>query len=588
MRLVAQQATVSAPGAPEDLVDDLRAASLILATLAEAADTGTAVPPADLIASARADYGRILGALYSDARYSGVVSIRADGREVADIAPFSTPSAIGQITITVEPGPRFAFSRAEVAPLADGTELPQDFAPAQPARSDLIQQAARAGIVGWRDAGHALADLSGQQVTADHAANLLSARIALDPGPRLRFGPVAIQGNTRVRTERVAAIAGVPEGEEFSPMALRRSAERLRRTGTFRVATLTEGDAPVPGTDLLPIGITVEEEAPRRLGFGAELSTAEGLVLSGFWLHRNLLGGAERLRLEASVSGLGGETGGEDYDLTAAFARPATFTPDTTLTATARIARLQEPDYDEDTVEFGVGLDRWFSDRLSGTAALEYRASEVSDSLGRRVFHTVSLPLGVTWDRRDDIAEPAAGFYLSAEAQPFVGFEGAGSGVRLTADARAYRGLGERVVLAGRLQFGSVYGPTLLETPRDYLFYSGGGGTVRGQDYQALGVNVLRSGLQDQRTGGQHFIGLQTEARIRVRGSIGAVAFLDAGYVAATDWGQADGWHAGAGLGVRYQTGIGPIRADIGLPVGGSTGADSSGVQVYIGVGHAF
>ena len=581
--VAAQEVTVSAPGAPDDLLSDLRAASLTLSTVAE----GTA-QPTDILAAARADYARMLGALYSNARYSGVVRITVDGQEAANIPPFATPARIGRVQITVDPGPPFAFSRAEVAPLAEGTTLPEGFAPGQAAESDLIERAARAGVTGWRDLGHALADVSGQDITADHAARQLSARIALDPGPRLRFGPVTIDGNERVRTERVAAIAGVPGGEGFSPAALRRSADRLRRTGTFRVATLTEGEAPVPGSDLLPIGITVEEEAPRRLGFGAELSSSEGLLLTGYWLHRNLLGGAERLRLDALVGGLGGQTGGEDYELSAAFARPATFNADTTLTANARIARLQEPDYDEDTVEFGVGLDRWFSERLSGSAALEYKASEVRDALGTQRFHTLSLPVALTWDLRESPTDPRAGYFLQAEAMPFVGFEGAGSGLRLTADARAYRALGDRVVLAGRLQFGSVIGPSLLETPREFLFYSGGGGTVRGQEYQALGVSVLRSALATQRTGGQQFIGLQTEARVKVRGNIGAVAFLDAGYVAAMDWGEFDGWHAGAGFGIRYQTGIGPIRADIGFPVGGSVGADSEGVQIYIGIGHSF
>ena len=44
-------------------------------------------------------------------------------------------------------------------------------------------------------------------------------------------------------------------------------------------------------------------------------------------------------------------------------------------------------------------------------------------------------------------------------------------------------------------------------------------------------------------------------------------------------------WHAGAGLGVRYATGVGPLRLDIAAPVGGSTG---DGVQIYLGMGQAF
>ncbi|MBD3764471.1 MAG: BamA/TamA family outer membrane protein, partial [Rhodobacterales bacterium] len=40
-----------------------------------------------------------------------------------------------------------------------------------------------------------------------------------------------------------------------------------------------------------------------------------------------------------------------------------------------------------------------------------------------------------------------------------------------------------------------------------------------------------------------------------------------------------------AGLGLRYATGIGPIRLDLAAPIDGTTG---DGVQVYIGLGQAF
>lgn len=68
--------------------------------------------------------------------------------------------------------------------------------------------------------------------------------------------------------------------------------------------------------------------------------------------------------------------------------------------------------------------------------------------------------------------------------------------------------------------------------------------------------------------------------------SIGVVAFYDAGYIGAESFYDGSGeWHSGAGLGVRYQTGIGPIRFDIATPVGGET---SDGIQIYIGIGQAF
>ena len=197
--------------------------------------------------------------------------------------------------------------------------------------------------------------------------------------------------------------------------------------------------------------------------------------------------------------------------------------------------------------------------------------------------------MGVTWDRRNDKTDATEGFYIDAEVKPFFGFGTTGSGARSTLDARGYLGFGDqdRFVLAGRLQLGAIMGSQLLDTPRDDLFYSGGGGSVRGQPYQSLGVNVLRDAALDTfKTGGTYLLAGSVEARVKVTDTIGLVGFVDVGRIDLngffTDTGD---WHAGAGIGVRYATGVGPLRLDIAAPVGGDTG---DGIQIYLGLGQSF
>ena len=76
------------------------------------------------------------------------------------------------------------------------------------------------------------------------------------------------------------------------------------------------------------------------------------------------------------------------------------------------------------------------------------------------------------------------------------------------------------------------------------------------------------------------------EFRFQVRERIGLALFADAGRVWTDEaFGGDSDWHAGAGVGVRYNTPIGPIRFDVAGPVSGDTG---EGVQVYLGLGQAF
>jgi len=568
-----------APGAPGSLVDKLKSTSLTLAAPAREEP----VTPQDLLAAARADYGRLESVLYAAGYYGGVIRIVVDGREAADIPPLAQISRIDRVALRVLAGPRFIFARTNVTPLAPGTELPDGFRFGAYAESGLIADAAKAGIDGWRDLGHAKAELAGQDVIANHKTNIVAADIRLNPGPRLRFGDLVVRKTGRVRPERLREIAGLPTGETFSPDEVDEAATRLRRTGTFRSVSVTEAETPAPdGT--LDIEARVVDEKPRRIGFGAEISSLEGLGLSGFWLHRNLLGGAERLRLDASVGGIGGDTGGEDYNLSARFDRPATFTPDTGLYLEARAAEENEPNYRERSIEVGGGLTHIFSDSLTGEAGIAYRYSEVDDDLGARTLEHVLLPARLTWDTRDSQLDAHEGYYLDVEATPFVGVNGGSAGARLYGDARAYLGFGkdDRFVLAGRAQVGSVSGASAAEVPPGMLFYSGGAGTVRGQAYQSLAVD-LGGGRE---IGGRSFMAFSGELRAPLRDALSLVAFYDVGFVGADSWGTENGgWHSGAGLGLRYDTGIGPIRLDVATPVsGGSSGA----IEVYIGIGQAF
>ncbi len=572
-----EQATLSAPGASESLAETLRGASLVLSQQADGIDD-----PAELLAAARADYARLVGALYGAGYYSGVVRIRVDGREAAAIPPLNAPSRITEIAITVDPGPAFTFSRAEVVPLAPGTALPEGFAVGARARSGVLEDAVGAGIDGWRAEGHAKARATVQRIVADHRQSTLDARFRLEPGPQLRFGTLQITGRERMRESRIRAIAGLPEGEVFDPEAVERAANRLRRAGVFRSVALSEADEIGPG-DTLDITAALVEEAPRRLGFGAEVKSDEGLMLSAFWLHRNLNGGAERLRLEGDLGGIGSDAGGLDYRFVARLSRPASFTPDTTAFIETLLEREDDRDYVVDRARLRAGVTHFFSERLTGEATLDLTYERVRDAAGRTTFAAASLPVGLTWDLRDNERDPTDGYYLSGSATPFVGLnESTGTGGQLSFDARAYRALDadNRFVLAGRLQGGSVLGADLTETPRDLLFYSGGAGTVRGQPYETLGVD-LPGGA---RSGGRSFLGASAEVRAKVRGRIGVVGFVDAGFIGADSFGDGD-WHAGAGLGVRYDTGVGPIRLDVAVPV---RGEDENGVQIYVGIGQAF
>lgn len=558
----------------------LEAASLLIAQ-----EAGGEASAEDIVAAARADYPRLLAALYAQGYFGATVSILIDGREAAGIAPLDAPSGIRVVDIIVAPGPVFSFGKTEAAPLPAGAEKPPAFVSGAPASTDAIREAARAGIDAWRDAGHAKAALESQRIIADHLDDRLDVSLRFAPGARLTFGPVAVEGNSTVSGNRIREIAGLPEGAIYSPAEIDRALTRLRRAGAFRAASLAEAEAAT--ADLaLPTTLTVVEAKPRRLGFGAELTSFDGLALSAYWIHRNFLGGSENLRVEGSVEGIGGATGALDARLDAAFVRPATFGADTDLLAGAEFLHREDPLYYLTSASVDIGLRRRFSEALQLSLALGARTANIADDLGSRSYSVLTLPGTVSFDRRDNALDPSKGYFLDAEATPFLSLTGGGaSGFRIWSEGRAYFTPGEagNLTFAARAQLGSVIGPDILAAPPDYLFFSGGGGTVRGQPYQSLAIDL---GGGD-RIGGLSLAALSAELRVAVTDSIGIVGFADAGYVGASALPLTDGdWHAGAGLGIRYQMGLGPLRLDVATPVTGASAGQS--INIYIGIGQAF
>ncbi|MEO8241662.1 MAG: autotransporter assembly complex family protein [bacterium] len=564
-------------GSDTALETSLKSASGLIA--AKKAKQVTAL---DLFADARAEYGKLISALYAQGHYGPVIHVLIDGREAADIAPLDAPTTINHIVVTVDPGPAFRFSKASITPLANNTDLPTGFAIGQLAESGLIQEAVQSSVTAWREKGFAKTSVATQELVANHNASTLSAAITLNTGPKLRFGPLTVHGAQRMREDRVRAIAGLPVGETFSPTELARATERLRRTGVFSSATMSEDDG-IIAPDLQGITADLVESRLHRYTFGAEVASQDGVKLTGSWLHRNLLGGGERLEITGEIAGIAGQSGGTDYSLGTTLDRPATITADTTLNLGATISQINDTDTTAKLANVSVGFTQYFRDTLTGHVAISYAAIQGTDAAGSYDYRSLDLPIGVIWDRRDNKTDPTKLFYIDTTVTPFYGFGDTDNGAQFKFDARVYKGLGvdSKVVFAARLQGGAVFGADILRTPRNDLFYSGGGGTVRGQPYQSLGVDVDDGGTTIH-IGGNQFLAGSLEARVKVTEKFGVVGFVDMGMVGADGYGS--NVQTGAGLGVRYDTGVGPVRLDLAMPVNGG----GNGLQVYVGLGQAF
>jgi len=555
---------------------------------------------AGLLAKARGDYRRILAALYGDGRYGGTISIKVNGREASDIPPDADIPDNASVQISVDPGPQFLFAHTSIERLApppvdrkDVVALPQDegFKPGEVARSAAILKAELLAVDGWRQQGFAKAKTTERDVTADHSNDTVDVDIKVDPGRRAYYGPLMVRGTERMDPEFVARQTGLKPGQEYDPDDIERAKKRLSRLEVFRAATITEADAIEPdGT--LPMTLTVQERPLRRFGVGGSYSTLDGAGVEAYWLHRNLFGKAERLRFDAKVSGIGStddnsfDPANYSYLAGVTFTKPGVFTPDTDF-VTSLVAEREVLDaYTRTAVTGKAGFTHIFNDELTGRIfANASRARFDDDFFGKRDFLTIGLLGGLTYDSRNNPADATTGYFLEGVVEPFYELEYGNFATRLTAEGRTYYGFGEddRVVLAGRLKLGALAGASIAELPPDKLFFAGGGGSVRGYGYRNIGVVTSTGDV----IGGRSLVETSGEVRVRVTQSIGVVGFVDAGFVGEDtfpDFSQE--MRVGVGGGLRYQTGLGPIRFDVAVPMNRRSGDPS--VAFYVGIGQAF
>ncbi len=137
-------------------------------------------------------------------------------------------------------------------------------------------------------------------------------------------------------------------------------------------------------------------------------------------------------------------------------------------------------------------------------------------------------------------------------------------------------------MLAGRLKLGAILGGSIPLVPGPDRFYAGGGGSVRGYAYQAVGPRYADNTPE----GGLSLFEGSLELRQRLTQQWGLAAFVDAGAAGTTvtpDFRHPD---IGVGAGVRYNAGFGPIRLDIATPLYRRRG--DSPIQLYISIGQSF
>jgi outer membrane protein insertion porin family len=450
--------------------------------------------------------------------------------------------------------------------------------------------------------------------------------LTAEPGTLARFGPISVTGNSSVSEGVVRKQLSFRPGEVYRHSRMLESQRRLYSLEVFDFANVeavrSEGEQPVE----IPIRVTLKEGKHRKMNVGAGYGSEERARVQADWRHVNFFGGAR-------TAGFLGRYSSLDRGVKLNFTQPSIFSPRYSLTLAGQYWHNDEPAFKLDDVGGRITLTRLFGRRggfgvrrptttLAVTYANEWEDSEISPEIlsdptqwdelialgldptgnGKTTGQRSSISFDAGHNTTGNILDARRGFAVSLHLeQAGRWLKGDYDYYEVTGEGRYFRTIVADAVLAVRGRVGGIdpiarpfTGGDLtafeIGVPFYKRYFLGGATNLRG--WGRFEVSPLSDG---QPIGGHTVLDFSTELRVPVWKSLGAVFFLDGGNVWEKPWDfNLHDLRYDIGPGLRYNTRIGPIRADFGYQLNPIPGLVVNGdttprrFRFHFSIGQAF
>jgi len=454
--------------------------------------------------------------------------------------------------------------------------------------------------VKYFDEGYIFANVK-ESSSMNPVSGKVELRLDVTEGSLAYVNEIRIEGNERTRDIVIRRELRLLPGEKFDGAKLRRSKQRLTNLGYFEEVNYDIADTSVP--DQKDLVVQVKEAKTGSLSFGGGYSTVDQFI--GFieleqknfdftnW--PTFTGGGQNLSLRA-------ETGSTRNNTQLSFTEPWLFDHPISAGFDAyRSERDRESDvgyaYDEKRIGGDVRFGKQFTEYVSGN--ISYKREKItidnfadgvsSDLLAEEGENTISsIGVMVAQDKRDNVFSPSRGLYLSQAVDVAGGILGGTKDFyRFTSRVSYYVPLKFNSVLEWRLRAGMVeaYGDS-GGVPIFERFYAGGARTIRGYDERKVGPIDT---VTDDPIGGQSMLVGNVEYLFPLVDFLKLAVFYDIGNVwpKVKDF-ASGGFKAGAGMGLRVKTPVGPINLDYGYPLNSEAGEEERSGKFYFSVSRGF
>jgi translocation and assembly module TamA len=499
-----------------------------------------------------------------------------------------------QLTVTVTAVPGKLYTLGEIAVRAGATTPPDlvrrelPLRTGDPIEADRIQGAEANVQLKLPQQGYPFVQVGQRDVLLDEQTFRGDYTLPVDTGPRASFGRLRTEGDPVFGLDHLNVFPRFKEGQLYDNRLTDDLRDALVATSLFSGVAVTPERTGRPGpdgTEAVDLLVRQTRGPARSLAAQAGYATGEGIKLEGSWTHRNLFPPEGALILTAVA-------GSQQQGASATFRRSNAGRRDRTFTF---IASADHSNYDAFDAFTGTLSARWsydstpiwqkrftysFGAELVGTNESVY--SFAAGERRRGTYGIAAIPLQAQFDTSDSLLNPTRGYRLKLSLSPEASVRGAVRPYgRATAEGIYYQPVSDSLVIAGRVRLATIQGIDRDDLAPSRRLYGGGGGSVRGYGYQRLGPFDPNG----DPLGGRSLNEFSLEARYRF-GNFGIVPFFDGGNAYESTMPQFSSLRYGAGIGGRFYTNFGPLRADIATPLNPRKG--DGRIALYISIGQAF
>lgn len=471
-------------------------------------------------------------------------------------------TALPQVRVVIESGPRTTVSAVELNATGPIALSPNDDSGNRIERIRqqwALSEGAPFRQSSWGDAKNSLltslwvdrypaARIVTSQATIDADANRAQLKVDFDSGPLFRYGEIQVNGLGRVPRSVVDNLSSLRAGQPYTQKELLDLQDRLLASGLFDSATV-QIDADPAQAEAAAVQVRLAERARQSLVLGLGYSTLSGARATVEHTHLHVFGLNWQVKSAARLAR-------DDRTFATEFLSYPLPNFYRNLFA-ANVSRLDTGGMVIHQQQIRVGRRHDANDinRLYYVAAIHDRTDTAEPLSGKAILGNYEW----RYLKLDSPLFPTRGFAVTAQGGGGVRFGEVNSGqpfLRAHGRFNLYQPLGGLWLSQLRVELGQVLANKPEGIPQTLLFRSGGPDSVRGYSHQSLGVNG-----PSYVAGGRFMLNGSAEISREIIPTWYGAVFVDAGDASS----QPGSWSAkfGYGVGVRWRSPVGPLKADI-------------------------